>query len=141
MALEVRRWIESGVRLHLSVIADANEFPKDDGKEKLVLSVINRGSTPTTIRLFVAYAYKSLIHRVLNKSYFEAFVGNPTVQPLPFELGTNKSWMGILNYTDKLKMARGKGQLLVGVACTHSGKIFLKRVPTQTAQLPSKEID
>lgn len=51
LALEIRRWFESGVRLSVSVMADAQLAGglEEDDAEYLGVFVVNRGNTPTTI--------------------------------------------------------------------------------------------
>lgn len=131
LALEVRRWIESGVRLRLSLMADAIEFPDDDGQKKAVLTVENYGSAPTTLTHFVVYTYQSVFHRLLRKPKLSGFVNTVSLQKLPHKLDLAGIWMGRLNYDDRILEFRNKGQLYLGVMGTHRKNPILIKVPTE----------
>ena len=126
-------WFESGPRLRLSVMADAEIYPRYDGTPRLVLSVTNRGDTPTTLTHMVFYQYRSVFHRWINKRLSQGFVARPAVTAgmsnLPFELGVNKIWHGALNYDSDLSEARKKRRLYIGVFASHSNRVFVSRVP------------
>src|SRR5690348_10077441 len=61
LVLEVRRWLTEGVRLTLSIVAEAKLFggPVKDDATYLVASVTNRGDAPTTITHMVLFNYPS----------------------------------------------------------------------------------
>lgn len=128
LALQLKKWLEEGPRLHLSVMADAVMFPVDDKKPKLVLTVINRGSTPTLITHMIAFTFDSSWKRFRNKPSLTGVV-NSTLQPVPFNLGVNQSFMGMMTYDDKLMKARVAGTLYIGVISSHTNKNFLIGVP------------
>lgn len=143
LTLELRRWFDDGPKIVVSVMADATLFPDDDGKEKLALSAVNRGNTPTTLTHFVAFTYKSKIHKLLKKPISTGLVANPGMHAhahLPQEIGVNKTWMGLMNYSDKLQKARVDGQLYVGVIATHSNKTYLAKVQAKKLDIPENEI-
>src|SRR5688572_17511487 len=106
LALEVRRWFETGPRLRLSLMADAETYPPDDGKPKLILHVTNRGDTPTTLTHMVTYRYRSIFHRWLKKQSSAGIVLSPAViagmENPPVELGVNKVWHGAMAYKKEL---------------------------------------
>lgn len=138
--LEVRRWFESGANLHISLMADAIEMPAPPvDKPMLVLSVTNRGDTPTTITHMICVArnprWKFWRERIIMNG-----IVNTIIQPLPFELGVNRTWMGRLNYDERLLGFRAKGQLYVGVIASHSNKYFLKRVPKEKPDIPTDKV-
>lgn len=137
LALEVRRWVESGVHLNMSILADAVGIPEDDGQPKLAVTVTNRGTTPTTITHFMAFAYRSVIHRVLKRSYFQGWIPSSN---LPSEVDVNGLWHGIMYYDADLSDARTKGHLYIGIASSHSNRTYLKRVPPRAAKVPKTEI-
>ena len=128
LALEVRRWFESRPRLRLSVMGDALLMPGDDGKARSALFVVNRGSVPTVLNTMLVFRFKTAWHRFRRRPLMAAVVLNPGSN-LPYELGTNKSWTGMLEHTDETKEARALGQLYLGVAATHSSRQFFVRVP------------
>ena len=137
LALEVRRWFESGPRLHLSLMADAVEFPHGDGEPKLALTVINRGGASTTLTHMVGYVYPS---RWAKYRHRPAYAGLVNSSRIPSEIGINHTWMGMMNYAPKLSEARQKGQLYVGVIASHASGVFLVWVPPPRDDLPNEKI-
>lgn len=128
LTLELRRWFDSGPKLHLSLIADGMLMPGDDGVAKLFITVTNRGDTPTTITHMICFAQWPWWQFWQRKPIMTGIV-NSSIQPIPYEVGVNRSWMGRLNYDDTLDAYRAKGQLYVGVIANHSGRQYLKLVP------------
>jgi len=133
LALEVRRWIESGPRLTLSLMVNMLTVPNDDGEAKAALFVTNRGTVPTTLTNFTAHIFTSRWHVLWNKPLESMIVltGNSQYgdQTLPYELQPNRRWLGIVKYDAKLLEARRKGQLYFGVTASHSDRtkrIFVK---------------
>ncbi len=137
LGLEVRRWFETKPRLRLSVMGDAIQFPADDREPKLALNVINRGSSPTTLTHMVTFVYPSRWKRWRNKPTFAAVVNSPTI---PFELGANKSWTGLMVYSPETSKARADGTLYVGVIASHTDRYSLQRVPPEKSNVPKKTI-
>ena len=137
LALEVRRWRESGPRLHLSCMADAVTFPDDNGEPKLALTVINRGAAPTTLTHMVGYIYKSPWQRI---RHHPSTAGVVAANNIPFQLGVNQTWIGMMTYNEKTSDARKKGHLYVGVISAHSSGHFLVRVPPPKTDIPEGEI-
>ena len=111
LALEVRRWFESGPRLSLSVMGDALFFPQTDGNPRLALTVINRGTTSTTLSNMVLFGYTSRWQKWRKKPFFTAIVPQPDI---PFELGANKFWLASLTYDEETIGMRRKGQRIQG---------------------------
>ena len=132
-ALEVRRWVESGPRLNLRMMADAVEVPSIDDAPKLALFVTNRGSEPTTITHMVVYEYVSWLARLRRKCTFQAVVNTHNV---PSEVGVNRQWMGQMRYNERLAAAREAGHLYVGVIASHSERTYLLKVPPHSPELP-----
>lgn len=113
LALEVRRWVDSGPKLHLSVISDAIEIPYDDGIDKLFLTVTNRGDVPTTITNMVCFFLYPRWKFWRRKPIMTGIV-NTTGYPIPYEVGVNQSWTGRLNYNKALQDARSRGEYMLG---------------------------
>ena len=142
--LELRRWYESGVKIHITIMADAlsTSYPDDD--VKLVVRATNRGDVPTTVDLMVLYWYRSSLHRRFGQPYRTAFVaqvrgywGSPGV---PSPLGVNETWVGVANYDDELLQDRRKGRLYAGVIASHSNRPFLVKVPPESHVLPEEKL-
>jgi len=123
LALEIRRWFESGPRLLLSVMADAVHVPADDGRPKYAITIVNRGNAPTTLTHMVAFGYKSRFHKwARRKAYFTAIVPK---NEIPQEVGAFRNWILVGRYDDRLTEMRKKGQLYVGVIATHRTRPIL----------------
>ncbi|MEQ9448428.1 MAG: hypothetical protein RLN70_05890, partial [Rhodospirillaceae bacterium] len=110
-------------------MADAEMYPMDDGREKLMLSTVNQGDTPTTLTHMIVFGYSSRWTRLLRKPELTAIVNLQSIShmELPHELGVNRQWMGLMNYDDKLSEYRRRGLLYVGVIASHSNRNFLVR--------------
>src|SRR5271166_1784269 len=67
--LELRRWFEEGVRLSMSVMADAKFFggATRDENTYIAITVTNRGTAATTITHMVLYNYPNRLSLFLSK--------------------------------------------------------------------------
>lgn len=135
LALEVRRWFESRPRLLLSVMGDAIRVPGDDGIPRSALSVVNRG-TPTVLNLMLVYTFESRWRKWTGKPTMTGVVAQPGVS-MPFELGTNKTWTGLMEHDAETQAARAQGQLYLGVSSTHTDKLYFAKVPPKKLELRS----
>jgi hypothetical protein len=136
--LEIRRWFEAGPKMNIRVIPDAEEMPPARyPRPMLAMTVTNRGNTATTITSMLCFAQHPRWQFWRRQPLMTGIVPDDTV---PFEIGINQRWMGRLNYDDRLSGFRAKGQLYVGVACSHSPKNFLRRVPPQKSETPKIEV-
>lgn len=153
--LELRRWFDEGVKLSLSVIADAKLFMpgvKDDNTY-LSVSVMNRGSAPTTITHLLFYNYNSGVAQHIPDRLFrqiyrlslrgprrlqswietlqpETSVANASGRPsqIPFVLDPGHTWLGLVPHNTELHDWIGDSRLYVGIVGSHSDKTFFKRV-------------
>ncbi|ACM27992.1 hypothetical protein Arad_4248 [Rhizobium rhizogenes K84] len=135
--LQLIRWFDEGPKLRLSVMADAIFVTNDDKRDKLVLTVINRGSAPTLITHMIAFTFDARWRKLLNKPSTTGIV-NSTIQRIPSEIGVNQTFLGSMAYDDNLKKARTEGRLYVGVIASHSNKNFLIHVPPEK---PEKKLN
>lgn len=136
LILEVRRWIESGPRLNLHIMPEAeiNGLPGTKGGTFLVATVTNRGNAPTTITHFALCDYGTRLRRIISKPIWNGIVINP--QPkgsppiIPTTLQPGERWMGMAPYDDKgeLKSKIEAGQLHVMIYAGHADKPTSKRV-------------
>ena len=139
--LELRRWFDEGVRLSMSVMADAKFLGgvQRDDKTYIAITVTNRGSAATTITHMVLYNYPSLVglwlpkrprflNRWLKRYWPETFVVNTVQQPLPHVLEPGRNWHGMAVHTPKLEAMIKAGRLFVGVIGSHSDKILWRRI-------------
>lgn len=132
------QWLRSGPRLKLSLMADAVEFPKGDGKPKLALTVTNRGEEPTMITHMIAFTYETRWKRFRRKPTMTAIVNSPNI---PSELQPKHYWMGFMVYNDKAMKERRRNKLYVGVIASHSDRNFLVKVPSpKESNIPTERI-
>lgn len=135
LLLEFRRWIESGVRIKLRVMADAVAFPYDDKQDKLVLIVSNCGTMPTTITHMVAHTFSSFLHRLVRLPKTSFIIPNPIISKLPHKLESSDLWMGQLNYDEQSRSLRAARKLFVGVICSNRDRTYLIKIPKKKADL------
>ena len=79
MALEVRRWFESGACLKIHIMPEAETFnmPGTEDKTYLVATVTNRGNAPTTITHFALRDYGSWLGRLRSKPTWTVVIPSP----------------------------------------------------------------
>lgn len=141
LSLEVKRWLESGPRLRMTVMSDMVAAPEDDGWPKLALTVINQGSAPTTLTHMVGYVYPTIISRIIRnptKAFSFKTRGDAFRESLPHELGVNRIWIGVARYDDELSEIRARGQLYVA---SHASKPMLLRVENRASLAPTEVRD
>lgn len=138
-AIQARSWLVSGPRLHLSVMGDAISIPDDGRGNRLVLTVINRGTEPTMLTNMVVYIYPSRWRKWKRRSTLAGVVNTDSI---PAKLEINGTWMGQMRYDEKTKNAHKNGHLYVGVIASHSNGSFLVRVPPpkNTDDVPTKQV-
>jgi hypothetical protein len=145
--LEIRRWYESGVRLAIVIMPEAKMFGglTSDDKTYLVVNVLNRGETATTITHLVLFNYGSWWNLLRRKLINSAIVNNPghhAGQNIPFLLEPGKIFHGLVNHEPELVRWIDDGWLFVGVIGSHADKPVLKRVRKPrlviTAQSPKE---
>ncbi len=136
LALEIRRWLESGVRIALSTMPGAilvggalNQGQKRD--RYLGLTASNRGDVATTITHMVLFNYGSWRNRLTRNPIISAIVPEPTAhsgQPFPCFLEPGRYFHGLALYSPELESWIETGWLYVGVICTHDVDPILVRV-------------
>jgi hypothetical protein len=154
-ALELRRWFEEGVKLSVSIMADAKIFGggRVDANTYLSATVTNRGSAPTTLTHMLLYNYQNqlaslvpdrifwMLNRLSRRlpdrviSWFGKLrpetavvnsIGAPG--PIPFVLQPGHTWVGTAIQTPELEEWISKGGLFVGIVGSHSDRTLFKRV-------------
>jgi hypothetical protein len=144
LALEIRRWFESGVRLRLSVMTDSimvgGSLPRS--KDKYIgLSVNNIGEAATTVTHMVLYKYKGWWQRLRRRPDITAIVASPTAhsgQAFPFFLESGKYFHGLALQSDEVCEWMSEGWLYVGIIGTHSSDPILAKV--RRPRVPKSEI-
>jgi hypothetical protein len=148
-ALEIRRWLDEGVRLSMMVMANAKLFGGGQNDPNTYLSVIvtNRGSAPTTITHMVFFNYPSRLARYAPRrvarwikslrpqTFFVPNTGAPG--PIPYLLQPGTNWFGMATYTPELEKMIAAGCLYVGIIGSHSDKTLFRRASQASHPLPS----
>ncbi len=134
LGLEVRRWFESGARLKIHIMPEAETFniPGTEDKTYLVATVTNRGNAPTTITHFALRDYGSWLGRLRSKPTWTVVIPSPhppgTTPNIPMTLQPGEIWTGMALHDDKFKGRIDAGQLYVMIYASHADKPILKRV-------------
>ena len=138
-ALELRRRFDEGVKLSVTIMANAKLVGGiQDENTYLSVIVTNRGSAPTTVTHMVLFNYPNQLALyaprrlarwmkwIRPQTFFIANTGQPG--PIPYFLEPGKNWFGMATYTpDLVQMIQG-GRLYVGIIGSHSDKTLFKRV-------------
>ena len=131
--LEIRRWFESGPRLRLTFMVDAEMLPRGDDNSYIVVTVAHRGSAPTTLTHFVLVTYPSVAKRLRRRPERQMYVPQPsTAQPAPHLLEPGAHWIGMAIQEKELEPFIDAGTLWAEVYATHAdrpARIRLKRRP------------
>jgi len=141
LALEVRRWFESAIRLSVNMMPEAKMTDDPTDQTYLAVFVVNRGPTPTTITHFALHEYPSAWARLRRKASWSAIVPRPAPagqpQNIPQQLEPNAQWMGLAVYDEELMERRKRGHLYVAIHATHSDRAIMKRVPRPVEKPPN----
>lgn len=140
LALELKRWFESGPKLHIRVMPEAimTGEPKGTDKSYVVVLVTNRGSIPTTITHMTLQTFPNLWNRLRRKATWNAIVPRPTPfsgeAGVPAEVATNGTWTGVATLTDELKTKRASGKLYIGIQSSHRDRAYYVKIKEPRAK-------
>jgi hypothetical protein len=145
LALEVRRWFESGPQLSIQIMQNMQSFnltslnPTDN---YLLANVINRGNAPTTITHFILVDYGTWFMRIRSKEGWTAIVKPGVSGTLPHTLQPGEIWTGMARQNAELEQRIAGGWLHVVIFASHSDKPFVQRVRRRVEVLKdAKEAD
>jgi hypothetical protein len=130
--LEVRRWFETGVHLHLSTMPEMQMVSSSGSNDHyIVVNVANRGDMATTITHLGLASYGSLWRRLRNNPEKQFVIPNPMppggAQPLPFLLEPGCHWTGLAKHNPEIRALTKKGDLWALVITTHqNGPIYCR---------------
>lgn len=131
--LEVRRWLREGPKLHVILVPDGEVVggPNEE-KDLLIVYVVNRGTTATTMEGLFLLEFESLWSRWRQRPKRSFVVPNPQIkgyQPnLPSQLELNQRWTGVVRKAI-LGFDVQTGDFYVGVAASHAKRLILKHIP------------
>lgn len=149
LALEVRRWVESGVRLSLSLMTNAQTIQngKVGDARHLLVVVSNRGDRATTVTHLAALDYSGHWYsywwrRLRHRPTQTLLVPDPRPDDysppvLPSVLEPGKQWHGFTDWeTIKPLVIKAKGMLFIAVVSSDATHPRLKRIPLKSATAP-----
>jgi hypothetical protein len=135
LLLEVRRWIESGPRLCVTMMVDPLIITPGVGvDERLALSVSvdNRGTASTTITNLCLLHYPTVFHRLLDRprDCFVVMHPEPTGHPpnVPSVLGPGQRWTGWVRPRPDVVNVHSGG-MFVAIYANHKRRATVKRIP------------
>ena len=132
LALEIRRWFETGPRLKLTVIPRSRLVGgvTEDKNVYLTARITNTGNLPTTILNFALLEYKSYLNKIWGRACNSAIVPNPASggRMLPYVLQPGTEWTGSTFYDVDLEQWVATGRLFVAIYHSHSSRPVLRRV-------------
>jgi hypothetical protein len=137
--LQLRRWFDEGVKLTISIMAEAKKFGVGtvDKNTYVSVTVTNRGDAPTTLTHLLVYTYpnkvaiytpRRLLRFLKQPSPKTWIIPQPTPGTLPHLLEPGTYWIGLAVHTAELKTAITTGCAYIGIISSHSDRIFFKRI-------------
>lgn len=137
LALEVRRWFESGPRLAMTVIPEAQQVggPVRDDRVFVSVRVTNRGTQPTTVTNLGFVEFRRPWLRYFDRRTSRAAIvpmpgAVPQYQP-PYLLQPGTEWTGMASYDDALREWVATDRPYVAVWTSHRSKPLLARLVKQ----------
>jgi hypothetical protein len=141
--LQIHKYLTSGVKLYLSLIADGMVVTPGVGVEEknlIILTVINRGDAPTMITNMILWECESLWQRWRSRPKASYVISSPQhlgyPQNVPGDLEPSKRWSGIIRQREDLIPNIRNGKFYVGITASHRNRPYLMRIPMKLASLP-----
>lgn len=132
--LEIRRWFESGARLRLSYMLDATIMPGPRDRFYILIEVVNRGNTPTTITHLAFQSYETHLKRLLGKPSMSFIAAGPSpAQPLPHVIEPGGRWVGMCIKNRELEERLALGFMWAEVHATHNDRPTSMRLKPRNA--------
>lgn len=129
---DVFKWRASQVNLRISAqpnMQTVTRLGKLDDDLNIFVEAVNNGDKTTTITHLVVKHYRNTFDRIRRKTSMRGLIALPGGnQPLPFELGPGKRWVGLIDQKDVEAKAGTDGYFYCGVIHTASKKEHLVRV-------------
>lgn len=133
LALEVRRWVESGPLLYISHMYPGQTIggPNED-KTYIFVNVTNRGNAPCTITHMLIFDYGNWWNWLRRERVMQAIVPQPGLSgpqsSTPHHLEVGRTWIGGAIETPDLRDRIAKGRVYVGIASSHRNREFMRRI-------------
>jgi|CXWL01.1.fsa_nt_gi hypothetical protein len=138
LALEVRRWIESGPRLKLALISEARLYGGVvvDESDYLGVSVANSGDRPTTVTNLCFHEISNWFAKLRNRWSRAAVANDFTGSGVPFVLHPGTEWKALVQYNDELMSWAKSGRLFVAVYFSHTNRPLLRKIEIRNPTNP-----
>ena len=132
--LEIRRWVESGPRLHLTTSPNMQILPSIDEKSYVMVFVSNRGSVATTITNLGLRRYDNWWEKFRKKPSEDLIITHPTIPgtdvgKLRHVLKPGSIWMSAMDQDHKMTERLNSGRFYVAVYVSHRNSPIVKRLP------------
>ncbi|MGV2050245.1 hypothetical protein ACQZ48_09175 [Agrobacterium sp. 22-209-1] len=140
LALEIRRWFESGPKISVRANPDMTLIGQGGVEQTnlLVVNAVNRGDAPTTITHFCLLEYPNIWAKWRNKAS-QTFVvlhpqmpGHPPI--IPTMLGSGQEWTGMAHPREDVTGDIRTGKMWAAIYTTSRGRPYTARVPKRTSQ-------
>ncbi|WP_417278406.1 hypothetical protein [Celeribacter sp.] len=134
LALEVRRWFESGPRISLRIQPDMITVGAglNSSDSFVVATVRNRGSAPTTLTNLAMVKYESRFYRWTRKRGQHYVVPKPdfpgSATTIPYVLEPGTQWQGFIRRNGQLFEHFEDGTVVIEVYCSDRDKPYRKRI-------------
>jgi len=143
LALEVRRWFESGPKLRLSVMQHARVTHDDSNRSYIAVTAINVGEVPTTITHLTIQQFPNLWAYLRAKPSWTALVPRPNLDGMPPVIpkfiGPGEQWTGLADRTEDLITMSKQARLYIGIVHSFSTKPVLSRLDFKPDPLENAE--
>ena len=136
LALQIRRWLEAGPRLRITLIPDGMTIgagPDLDETDLIIVTVTDRGEAPTMITNLLVFEYVNRLQRMRRRSKRSMVITNPQLKGhppnTPSVLEPGRFWTGFIRQRGDIVKDLRTGNFYVGVSSTHFDRPLLRRVP------------
>lgn len=134
LALEIRRWFETGPRIVVDALPDMTligaERDKDE-RDLLIVRVANRGDISTTITHMIVVEYPNWLARIRDQQSKSFVIPNPQSSGpsiIPANLAPGGLWQGIARSRPDVTGDIRTGNFWAGVITSGRNRPFLARI-------------
>ncbi|MGQ4273412.1 hypothetical protein [Terrihabitans sp. B22-R8] len=147
LLLELRRWIESGPRISISVapnmtLLGTHGDPDQEGL--LIVTAMNRGDTPTTVTHMAIMSFRTPWHRWRQKTSAAYLVVHPHLDGqapnIPGDLKPGGMWVGISRPRADVTGDVQDGWHWAGIHTTARRRPFPARIPARKEEPKGEKI-
>lgn len=143
LALEVRRWFETGPRIKLGIQPNMIMVGgKQAGKDEFVaVTVRNRGTIATTVTTLAMVKYPNRFYRFVRSkgSYF--VIPKPTLggheNSIPYVLEPGQQWVGMIKKTVESIDDFESGTVVIEVYTSDRDRGYRKTIPRNKTKKPT----